>query len=184
MSLDWGKVENALQAWVKRASGLPDAFVIWANQDGPRPEDPFLALKLTGMRSLGAVDGTSVSFDPAAEHGKEIEIATRGERECALSIQCFNAEVLGNDSARAILSKVQAALALDSYRDFLSAGGVTVFDKGNIREVPAILSNGWEARGILEVRFYVVESVSDFTTYIETVEAKDTTTGHVTVIDS
>jgi hypothetical protein len=90
-SIAWETVENALRAWVAAASGLPDSptdrRVIWAQQAGPRPNDPWISLNVTSVlrvgqdwtdkklntftfsKAIAAVDATQDSLDVGAAHG-------------------------------------------------------------------------------------------------------------------
>lgn len=171
--MNWEPIENALRSWVRVASGFDDSAVIWDNQNGSRPARPFITLHLEGPLALGAVDAVTHKYSATRPAGAEIEIKAEGPRELTLSIQCYGLSPIGSDSPRAVLSRVQTKLGLPSVKDALGAAGVSVFDKGRIQDLSEILDTGFEARALLEVRCYAVESATETSTYIKTVELTD-----------
>jgi hypothetical protein len=178
MPADWKAIEGAILAWVKAASGLGDEAVFFAHQTGGKPpvvDGMFITISLGDALALGAVDAVDHSYDDEAPAGEEITLTSRGDRELSISLQCFRGKLSGNESPRAVLSRVQAALALPSRRDALAAAGVSVFDAGSVRWVPELVETAFEARALLEVRCYFVESASEKTTFIEAVEVGDQT---------
>jgi len=166
----WSDIETAIRAWVKSGSGLTDEQVIWADQNGGSPALPFIDIRLGELVPVGAADASDWEYDAGGPAGQEIVMSGHGVREFAVSVRAFSASPLGNSSARALLSKVQTALALESARSALHAAGVTPFDNGRVQVVPAILETSWEGRAVLQVRFYTEETVTERTTYIDTVE--------------
>lgn len=171
MPANWTAIEDAIRAWVKTGSGLADAKVIWADQTGARPAGPFVTIRIGDLLALGAVDEVEELTDLGRPAGQEVEQRVVGLREFPVSVQAFGPAVAGAGTAREYLSKVQTALALPSVRDALEAAGVSSFDQGVVRTVNELVGTKYEGRAILECRFYLLESVSEFSGYIETVEA-------------
>lgn len=180
---DWEAVENAIRAWVVTGSGLPADKVIWANQDGDRPEDPFITIALSGLHGRG-MDTVESSTDLNRPAGEEIRLNVKGLREMTASVQAFTDATTGNSGARALLMKVQAALRLPSIRDALGALSLSPFDPGDVQVFPIVFPTGFEGRGTLAVRFYVMQTVDEFTGYISSVELTNTSTGDVIEVDS
>lgn len=183
MAIAWATVETAIQNWVETASGLADNKVIWADQDGGRQATPYMTIRMGDLVAVGTGDEVEQIFDEEADAGEEIEHRIHGQRELHVTVQAFG-PVVGASSARALLSKVQAALSLPSVRETLRAAGLTAFDAGKIQNISALLGADFEGRAVLDVRFYIAESVSEFTTYIEHVEVTDTSTDETFTISS
>ena len=175
MAIVWATIENALRAWVKTGSGYADSKIIWVDQNGPRPANDFITLRIGDLVSLGAVDELRVTTNLANPNGSEIVLEVNGLREFTLSIQAFNTATVSTSTSREVLSKVQAALKLPSVRALLNAAGLGPFDMGSVKNISALLQTKFEARAILETRFYVNETVSENTGYINTVTLVDYT---------
>lgn len=170
-------VEDAVRAWVVAASRYAEDAVIWANENGNRPTGNVITLSLANTRSLGACDAVEFLTNGVVE-GEEVEVKVRGEREHVLRIQAFTPDATnGETSARAVLLDVQTRVVLPSIADALAVAGVSVFDRGSVQYVPAIANTAFEGRGILEVRLYAVESASEKTGYVGTVEGNGTLDG-------
>lgn len=170
MAANWVTIEDALRVWVKSATGYADSAVIWAEQTGARPSGSIITLRLGELLPIGAYDELTSNTDLLRPAGTEVELKVEGMREFAVSLQAFGASTTGNSTGRAVLAKCQAALTLPSVRTALAAAGITPFDIGAVQNISALSHTKFEGRAILEVRFYVRDSISEFTGYIETVE--------------
>jgi hypothetical protein len=168
--VNWTAIENALQAWVATASAIPSSRVIWAHQRGAQPTIDFIVLSFTSVDPLG-IDPLECLTDLTRPAGQEIELRAGGQRSMVLSLQAFTQSVTGASSARALLSRVQAALGLPSIVASLDAAGVSAYDTGQVQAIPEILQTTFVGRAALEVRFYGREAASEFTGYIDTVLA-------------
>lgn len=174
MSANWTTVENALRAWVKAGSSLDDGHVYWDDQTGPRPSDsataPFITLHLGDVLPVGGLDELAdiTDADLNQNPGAEIELRVVGTRQFHLTVQAFTPNIVNGSTARALLSKVQTALRLESVRDALATAGVTPFDVGQVLNITALVGTKFEGRAALTVGFYALETVSERTTYIET----------------
>lgn len=168
--LSWEDTENAIRQWVKLASGLDDQHVIWSDQSGPRPTAGHITISIGDTTQVGAVDELQALTDLGRPAGQEIELQVTGLRVMGISIQAFTPKVTGFDCARALLSRVQTGAMLPSIRAVLDSVDVSVFDSGTVRSIPALLGTKFEGRGVLDCRAYVVEQISEFTTFIEKVE--------------
>src|SRR6185295_9743825 len=103
--------------------------------------------------------------------GSEIEQRVNGLRSFTCSVQILTSPTVGDSTARALLEKCQLGLALPSIRSALADAGITPYDVGPVQNISALKDAKFEGRALLDVGFYTRLSVSDFTTYIETVEA-------------
>lgn len=174
--MSYAAIENALRAWVKTATGFADGKVIWSAQNGPRPDGPFVALTLGAPVALGQ-DEITHNFDAGRPDGSKIEHVVRGVRELSLEVAVFDADVVGDASAIALVSKLQTALRLPSVRDALNAAGLSPISTAT-QNLAAVLGNDFEGRANLDVRFYAPVSASELGTYIETAQVTNLDTGN------
>lgn len=168
--MDESVIEEALRAWVRKASGLDDNKIVFAEQDVIRLPIPFITLRLGDLVPLGSADEMKQSFDATRPPGEEVEVTVQGSRSFSLSVQCF-----GNSdkSARAILSKVQTALSLPSVREGFEAAGISSYEMSPVQNITALLETSFEPRAVMDIGFYCSEEVSERTTYIGSVEVED-----------
>lgn len=169
----WEGYELAARAWVE-ASGLFQASaIIRAEQDGPRPAAPFAEVRVGDEVALGAVDGLEQSYDAGAAAGEEITLTARGQRSLTVTVRVFTTRATGADSARALASKLQVSLRLPGVADIFDVAGMTVWDQGQVRQIPAVLDTKWEGRAELTIHCYVEETATEKTGYISAAELTD-----------
>lgn len=170
MSADWTAIAKALANWAQEASGLT---AIWEGQNRAPPPGDYVTLALDGPIPVGR-DSVRYVTDLAREAGREVEVRVVGERECHLQVQAFTQKTHGGTAANRVIGKLQLALSLPSTGEDLEAAGIAVFDVGPVQNIPALLDADIRGRASMRVRFYVRDSVSDFTGYIATVEGSVT----------
>lgn len=171
MAIAWATVENALHTWVRLGTGYAGTQVIFATQpDAPRPARPFATITTGALRPLGLDDSQEIVRSGSPPAGQEIEIRAGGPREFEVTVSVFTSTTTGTGAARAVLSLVQAALALPSIIAAFGAAGVSCFDSGEVRDVTTVLDTAHEGRAILDCRFYANEFVSEYVGHIEEVE--------------
>ncbi len=176
MSLDWTIIENALHDWVSVATGLAADAVIWVEQLPPRHARPFETLKLIGL-TPDARHELIPTHDPTAPAGAEITLTAAGYRKLGVSVQIYSAAVTGSDTARALLTKAQAQLALPTVQDALRTAGVTFSSEPGITDLSALLDTGFESRAAMTLELDVVDdSASETTTYIESADVEGSAT--------
>lgn len=168
--LDWTVCENALHAWLVSATGLDAAKVVWANQDGPEPTGAFVTLKVLAFTPAPGLDALVQTYDAGGAAGADLILAVDARRQLSVSVQAFSPAVTGPTSARALLAKAQAALALPGVRSGFSAARLASFNASGITDVSAVRETKWQSRASMEVRFHAVDSVSERTTWIATAE--------------
>jgi hypothetical protein len=172
MALAWATVENALHAWVVSASGLAAGKVLWAFQNIGQRERPYVTLRILGLERVGH-DALVQSYDADAAAGQEVTLAVDGRRTLVVSVQAYSAGVVGAGTAREIVAKVQTALSLPSVQTTLRAAGLAVLNEGRITDVPELVETRWESRASLDVRFHCIDSASEKTGYIASVQIEE-----------
>lgn len=165
--MDIAALQTALRVWVKAASGLDDNHVIWSEQASVKLTTPFITMRLGDLVPLGAVDEKRSDYDPLGAPGAEMVLSVVGRRELAVSVQCFGAGCLG------ILSAVQTKIRLDSINDPLNTAGLSPFEIGTVQNLTELQETVFEPRALVEVKFYLAETASETTTFIEKVEVEN-----------
>lgn len=163
-------VENALRAWVKTASGYPDARLFYNDQKIERPADPYFTIRLDALVPFGAVDAVRDDYDALRPVGQEMQLQVVGERTVTVRLQVFNAATTGAGSAMSLMSAVQLAIGLPTIRETLNVAGVSPFDIGSVDNLGALLGTTFDGRAALSVRCYIRETLSEYTTWIEKVQ--------------
>jgi len=53
--VDWDAVQLAMWEWVVNGCALPEASVLWEQQDGPRPPAPGMLLRISNIAEIGRI---------------------------------------------------------------------------------------------------------------------------------
>lgn len=188
---DWNAIEAGLQGWVKAALGCDNRHAYWANPNVTRPTDgaPFAVLEITDRRALGVTPQVIQTDHLTNPAGQEIELEARQVMDCGFRVQVYAPPARGTHpgtprgpaNAAALAGKVRLAVALPSVSSALDDLGVSVYDLGSVTYVPELVGTDFEGRAVLEARFYVADSASEFTGYIETVQVADPFGGSETI---
>ena len=131
--IDIVTVQGALHAWAVRASALPAASVIWADQNGPVPDAPCLILRFLSIDSTGQ-DWVKSSYTAL---GGLVETVC-GLRNAELEVKCFGSPVGALIPSMILDSLIQARWQTSHQEDF-EAAGIGVSDHSQV-----IASSGFE----------------------------------------
>jgi hypothetical protein len=184
MGADWTSIENALQAWVKAATGFNNAHAYWANPNVHRPPEdgnPFAILEITDRTPVGLRPETAQIDHSTNPQGQEIELQARQVMDCGIRVQIYAPPLRGTRpgtprgaaNAASLAEAIRLAAALPSVMDSLDAVGVSVHDMGQVHYVPEVVGTDFEGRAVLDAKFYVSDFVSEFTGYIASVQLAD-----------
>lgn len=165
MSANWDAIEAAFYTWLTGATGLP---VIFANQSEEQPAGDYCAIKVE-LNKPTAPDYVWKNYSGGRSAGAEIELQVVSEREVALTVQGYTAAEYGSASARQKIQRAQMSLRLPSQQALFVAAGISVFDVQDVQDVPSLLETDFQGRALFRLRFYVRDTLSEFTTWIETV---------------
>lgn len=177
MAADWQAIENALQAWGVRASGLDPTLVRWADQDGSRPQPPFVELRLDHEGGGSPVPEQQVIDNPEPVAGQEILINTITHEDLTLTVHVYTAVTVGVNSARALASRMKAQIASETEIGNFDDAGIAIVETGPVQNLTAVLETKSEGRAVFDVRLRVADGFTEATTYVETV---DIPTGTIT----
>lgn len=189
MTIAWTTVQEAIHDWVLPASSLAAGKVLWNQQAAPVPSGTWIGLRVTSIRPFGqdwvsAVElGTPLAPD-ADGIGRELEMKARGQRRAVLSIQCYAGAAQGNSSPAAILERIVLSAKLPSVRHALNVAGIGIGTIEPIQSVDGIVNvETFEPRGIVIVHLNLASEISEYSTYIGSVEVENETTSSTIVID-
>lgn len=165
-AIQFPTVENAIQAWVSGASGIPGNRVIWNLQPGDRPPAPYITLALTDLAGVGH-DRVLKDDAPDPEPGEEVRLRAVGHRTARLSMQCFAAD----GSATSALSTLADVIgAIEIYADALDVAGVGIGDVTPVQSLEGRRGGILEPRAVCDVTIHLGSEVEARTTYVETID--------------
>lgn len=174
--MNWDAMEKAIAAWVASKSGLPSGHVLWAPNNHGRPDGSYVTLQRGDLSPISARDEVQTidhsNDDPPPAAGAEIEYQVTAFRSFGVTLQCFAPGA--PRAAAAALSIVEAlsmSLGLPSVLDALRAAGLSLYSRGSATYVPELVGTVFEGRALMELRFYVRDTVSEFGTFIGEVVA-------------
>lgn len=176
----------AVKAWVAAATGITASKVIWSQQEGFDPGGDHVSLRVTNIRAIG-VDAVArrAAPDPVVEL-KEIERHVAGTREVTLSVQCFGTNkpgaAIGEDAPVARLSRLVAAAHMPTSRRAFQAAGVGFLSAGGVQSLDGLLGASYQPRAVVDIRLSFVDELSEFGTYVESIELTNQLTGRVTQV--
>jgi hypothetical protein len=138
-------IRQDLRAWLQSACGIDDSQVILADEPGPRPELPYLTVKiLSDDAPLGADEDVYAVVDN--EGDEELTQAETGVRTGTASVQGFGADTADWLQASGLLRLPSTAALLD-------AAGLTLRALGGVRNLSTLLDTSIEPRFIREFEF-------------------------------
>lgn len=163
--IDWPEIESALHRWFAESTGVQ---IIWANQDATQPAYPYGTLNvISGPTKIGGVDENRCVI----RDGQAI-LQTLGQREITVSCQLnvgkpntHNPEM----HSRALMSRAQSALDMQSFRAELRAAGLSVIEEQAPANFDLQVADKWISRTQMDVRFHITICIEEDIDTIETV---------------
>jgi len=145
------------------AGGMP---VIFADDNGPRPEGPYIMLAVRWSKVSGAEAGRVDGEGAQQVHHHD---------DAVVELQSFRA------TAYDALDELALRLRHPVYEDRAEALGLALFDIGRLQNIPVMRDTvRFERRGMLELGIRYTRVHSEFVGTIETVTGTVTTSGGLT----
>lgn len=119
---------------------FPDHSVIFAESDGPRPDKPYLTLKVTGPARV-------TTTDPKVYNADADKFRFETWRRYNLSIQSYGVSHLD------VLDDIILGSQNPDFKQNLTDCDIGVEIRGNIIDLSDKHSTGWERRGSLDISF-------------------------------
>ena len=166
----WPNVYDAIYDACKAA--MPSCNVMWefaTSNNGaqfPMPAKPFVALNLIerdrapGLQGSDEVQNTSTAGTVAYSH----------HRRHVLSVNVYSNTAYGSDHACALLANLTRELRTDSRTLALRQAGCKAWVTGPMRDLTALLDTRAESRAQCEVLIATLDSTTEATGWIETVD--------------
>lgn len=174
--------QNAIHTWCSTATNIQ---TIWADQSAPVPDYPYAALNIiSGPLPVSPLYELRHTFD-ASRAGQEIEF--NACVPCTFTIEAQFYVTLEdsrnpNYSSLQYAMKAQSALALPSYKAALIAAEISVVDKGTVTNLDEVINDAYVSRAAFDTTFGASLNVTEYETYIESVELKSTNLGIDTIV--
>ncbi len=195
--IGWAEIQDALYTWVADTSGLSeDRFgfqspettgldeplgfgtspVIWAFQSAVQPRLPYAMLKLSPVRKVGGLD--ELNYTDTGASGKEIVYTVRGHRETTLTLEVFSNSVVNGKTAMDYIERALISLRLPTQLSNLRQSGLSLVGWDSVLDLTALVATAYQSRAQCDIKFYLLDTVSETVGYIETVELTPTIDGH------
>lgn len=172
--VDFVTIENAIWNWVWSSSGLAAAQVMWASQNQPGLNAPYITLRIGTIATIGLSDSVELRLNPTPSPGAEILFIGRGQRRCTLTITCYGTTPIGATGAAAILDQVLGALSLDPIASPLSAAGIGIASYHDIVSIDGVVNSTLlEPRASIDVIFFIGSEITVTGTNIISVDITD-----------
>ena len=149
MPLDRAAIGQALRQWVMNTTGLADNKVVFEYQAGPQPEWPYATINPTlATASQGLYD------EQAYDSGTLTHVE---RRTLTVSVNVYGAQ----GQTLAIAEAAQDGLELLSVSTILAAAGVSLIDKGQLRNLSTLEDTQFIERFHFDVQFAAVASTPE-----------------------
>ena len=160
MSIDFIKVKRDLVKWAKTYSGITaEGRHIWAFQNAPRPQAPYVLLNITGPTKIGNTDSLlynkeNLSYD-------------------VTGVRIFNLEVnVYGSNALNIATKLSLSIERPDVQQYFRGVNLTPYGSSpSVSHVPSKLDTIYEERAMFELRFmgsYIIETGETFIEQVKT----------------
>lgn len=162
MAIDWTTTRAALHAWMVAGTGLPAGRVIWANQAAPRPQTPFAEINpRMSIRRLGAYDEER----PTATPGTIARVT-----HLRLGVSCH----LYGAGAMDLMERAREYLDTHAARALFEPAGLSVLDRGEVRDITKLLETQYEERAQLDLVIGLATTATEDVGFIQTVDLTTT----------
>jgi hypothetical protein len=106
--------------------------------------------------------------------GAEMIQTVRGHREVTLTIEVFSNSVTAGKTATDYIERALTALRLPSRLYTMRLAGLSFVGWENVLDLSAIVATAYQSRAQCDVKFYLLDTVSESTGYIATVQVTPT----------
>lgn len=162
-AVDISTIKAALIAWVQGNDGLADNRVVWGEPNAPRPDLPYVQLKITSLARVGE------DYRPQPEDVAGT-VKITGNRDFVVPIQAFGVGSLG------ILEDLRSSTEKVSVRDAFGAAKFCVFDTGDVLDTTELIESRYREQGSLDLFMRTYSEVTDVLGTIAKAEVEETYT--------
>lgn len=155
--IDLENIKSTIFSWLDGAVNLESNKIIFSDQDAPRPEKPYMTVKLQNFVALGHAQLSDVDGNGL---GTFI-----GDREFTVSLQTFG------ENAFQYLDTALSSLARPNAQTALDAGFLAFVDHLTTNDITDALESGHEERAQMDLLFRIASVSTEDVGLIEKVEA-------------
>lgn len=149
-------LKSAIQTWAETVSGLT---VIFANGDGPKPDNPYGTILVSPI--------TFLNHDEILDTDAAGDADFKGDREFTVSFQIF-----GADAAQYLINTLES-LERPTGRESLAIAGIVFVDRTAVNDLSGVLDTGYEERAAVDIRFRTASIHSDNVGYIGSIQMSE-----------
>lgn len=135
--IDFNVIDTLLYNWVYTYSGIT---TIWQNEDGPKPNLPYITLRRQSVLSVGQ--------DYVSDLNSSTELAKiSGDRDLVINIQAYGSNAFGR------LEDLYYLRHLPASQELLFAGNLSLIDRLAIENITGLNDLEYEERATMDLLF-------------------------------
>lgn len=169
MSAPWGTIMDALVAWAVAETGFT---TIWAHQNKPHPQPPYVLLNIIARRAQGQVE-----IQPPDTDEEDIDPVRLVSRiDFTVSVNCLAApkvaaaDALGKQQAQDMIDKLTLSLAKQSVINAFEDAGFASIEETGSTDATTPFEAMWSDRAQADIIFSTISAVVDDTDIIQSVD--------------
>jgi len=139
--IDWADIQEKLYTVVNQVT---DLTVIWANQNAPQPDTPYITLNITSINKTG--------FDDLRYEDEKFNRC--GLRKLNLSVQAY-----GNDALSALTTLKNSLETFTVEQALKEDTEIGIIESTDINNTTVLLDTVFEQRYSMDISFYIPENV-------------------------
>lgn len=150
-------IQDALYDFVDGVTTWP---VIWAEQNAPAPDDPYLTLRLDSFSKIDQDDQTHANISGV--------VTVTGNREFILKVQAYGVGAIGQ------LTVLDSALELFTKLESLRKSSIVYVRSEGVTDLTDLVETRYRGRASLDIVFRIAENQTDTIGLIEKAEGEAT----------
>lgn len=166
--LNIDQIGESIRQWIETVTSLQ---CIFADENGPRPTDPYLSIKVKDTDSLGEGETSST---PLPDYSIDIEHSNIHELKASINAY--------RGSAFQELTKLVSSLDHFSTLDYFTAADIGIGRVGSPVDIPDVVNKNNEARAQIDLFFHVRSLSTENIEGIKQVEITNEIDGTTTII--
>ena len=170
-AIDFVKIRANLVNTVAKYTGVQVIEEEPEAPDAPRPNKPYISLKITSPALKQGDDSTRNVTD--SDGNLTTQVVRGGQRQ--MNVQ-FDAYGNSHEEAYNYMALIQSSLELETMQADLRVAGIAVWLNGNVVDMSALLNTGYEGRAMMEVQFGIAANTIEDVGAIDTAQTSGTIT--------
>lgn len=158
--IDIALLKDNLFDWVDSVTSYGDSKIIWLDQNVPRPEKPYIGMRITPFVQVGQ--------DYVGHPDNAGDANINGNREFTLMIQHY-----GVGSVQ-VLENLRSSLQKPTIQESLREDGIVFVDRLDISDISELFDNEYEERATMDLLFRIAQSITDNVGVIESTNIEGT----------